>query len=475
MGAEGVLTAVSSARTSVEASSARQRWRTWWPTLVVAIVVTAYLPLLVATYGFSDDYFVTRAFQQDRSTVVRAELGNARPVMVALHWAASLFVDDVSGLRWLRLLSILGLAALGVRIATLAQQAGRSTAVSFALGLGVVVLPPAQVAASWSIMWVVPVAALAAVQAAAMADRGRVAVPILLLVGAMLTYQPAAMCYWLPLVIAVDRARSSRDVARHAAVLATTAVTGGLVWFFSRGLALTEGRSQLTHDPLGQAEWFLTYVLPRALSPAPISTPPLVTLALFAFLMGGIALAERRDPRRLAFLLAVIPATYATSLIVDHDIPSARSMFALAPVLLVLYVHAGKGWLEVLPALARPAPAAAVLLAVTLAAAAGRSVHVYFADPQQREWQRVEQSVARSNIQPHEYVEVAQADWNHYLAPAKSLDEFGMLSTTFPWVPVPIVELARREHTGQWSGRTRLVRAVEPGVLDLDAVVRDQP
>jgi hypothetical protein len=280
------------------------------------------------------------------------------------------------------------------------------------------------------------------------------------------------MCYWLPLVIAAGRRRTRTDIYRHASVLALAAAAGALTWLSGRGFSQASGRSHLTSDPLAQADWFLTYVLPRALSPAPISTPPSVTLALLIFLISGLVIAEPKSPFRLALLLAIIPASYATSLVVQADLPSARSMFALAPVLLVLYLRACDGWRTILPsAVARYSPSLAALCALVLAAAACRSVQIYFASPQGREWQLVSDAVAHADLQPKESIGVTQSNWNHYLAPAHSLDEFGMLSTTFGWVPLPMVELARKDLTGSWSGHTTLSTSPGPGDLNLDAVI----
>jgi hypothetical protein len=445
-----------------------------WKALLVVLVVAAYSPVVLATYGFSDDYRIVYGLQRDHADVTHVLLGNGRPGMLALHWLASFAVDDVAGMRWLRLITILGLAFVAVRVATLARDAGRSQAVSLSLALAVVTLPPSQVTASWSLMWVVPLAALVAIQAACLADRGGLIAPALLLIAAILIYQPAAMCYWLPLVIAADRRRRRTDVYHHAAVLGLAAAAGALAWMSGRGFSQASGRSHLTSHALAQADWFLTYVLPRALSPAPISTPPSVTLALLVFLIGGLVIAEGRSPIRLALLLAAIPASYATSLVVQADLPSARSMFALGPVLVVLYVRACDGWRTILPsAVARYAPSLAVLCALILAAAACRSVQIYFAAPQGREWQLVSDAVAGADLHTKESIGVTQSDWNHFLAPARSLDEFGMLSSTFGWVPVPMVELARRDLTGSWSGHTTLSTRPGPGVLNLDtAIVR---
>jgi hypothetical protein len=197
-----------------------------------------------------------------------------------------------------------------------------------------------------------------------------------------------------------------------------------------------------------------------------------VTLALLLFLLGGLVISERKSPFRLALLVAVIPASYATSLVVQTDLPSARSMFALAPVSVVLYLRACDGWRTILPsAVARYSPSLAVFCALVLAAAACRSVQTYFASPQSREWQLVSNAILRLDLQPKESIGVTQSDWNHSLAPAHSLDEFGMLSTTFGWVPVPMVELARRDLTGFWSGHTTLSTSPGPGDLNLDAVI----
>src|SRR3954451_19729419 len=79
--------------------------------LLASIVVIAYSPVVFATYGVSDDYRLLYGFQRGHTEVAHALLGNGRQGMLVLEWIASLGVDDVAGMRWWRLVTILGLAA----------------------------------------------------------------------------------------------------------------------------------------------------------------------------------------------------------------------------------------------------------------------------------------------------------------------------------------------------------------------------
>jgi hypothetical protein len=189
-------------------------------------------------------------------------------------------------------------------------------------------------------------------------------------------------------------------------------------------------------------------------------------------LIVGVVLAERHRPRRALALGALVVASYAPSLAVQDHWPTARSMSALVPVLVVVAFRACDGYALVLPdRVESRAHILAVSIACLLAAAAAASVQTYFAAPGVKELGLVEGAVSAARLQPGDDVEVRGAAWYHQLAPSTSLDEFGNLSSKSPWVPSRLVRLVRHEQSGSWAGDVRLVDRTGPGVLDLDAAV----
>lgn len=444
---------------------------------LILAVVTIYSSVIITRYGFSDDYRLLYGFQRAPGSVARLEIGNARPGMLVLHWLGFGAVHSIGGLQWMRLVTVLGIGTVAVAVMRIAISTGRSPGVAAALGLVIGSLPTMQVTASWSLMFVVPPAMLLGLAAGRWADIGRPVLGAVALSVALVIYQPGAMCYWLFIALASTgphRQPWTRERAlRHLPVLATGVVVAATAWLAGRGNQQVAGRSHLATDPLEQSRWFLQDVLPRALSVAPIHTPAVILALLPMMLLAGLVLAERRAGPVLG-LLALLPASYATSLSVAADWPTMRSMTALAPVAIVLYLRAVDGYGAMLRRQFRIAPAIGMAGAAVVGVAAAHSAFVYFARPQHAELRAVERAVAAKGLKPGQPVGVAQVPWTLYLAPATSWDEFGQLSTTTPWAPVPMVRLIRHAQTGSWAGVVWLASEPGPGVLDLPDAIRGE-
>ena len=191
------------------------------------LVVATYLPVVRTRYGYSDDYALLFSFLRDPDWAQDLEMANGRPGMLALHTIGFAVAGDIDGLRWLRLLSVVGIATVAIVVMRLTIASGRRPIVAFSLAACVAALPPMQVVAAWSLLFVVPVSMLAAMAAAVLADRGRLIFAVGLMAVAVLTYQPAAMCFWLPVAIATTgpRAwpRSRQRAAKHFVVFAAVA------------------------------------------------------------------------------------------------------------------------------------------------------------------------------------------------------------------------------------------------------------
>jgi hypothetical protein len=452
--------------------------------LLAAVVVATYVPVLVARYGFSDDFMILYDFQRDVGEIKKIELADGRPGMFALHYLGGLFVHDVGALRWYRLIAVLGIAAVAVVVMRLAQRSGRSTGTAGAMGLAVAVLPSAQITAAWSILWVAPLAGLLGLVAAVQAERGRLAVALPALSLSLLIYQPGAMFYWVPLAIwltgRTDWSLDRRRILRHGITLGVGAAASVLAWLLGRGMRVPApgdpagGRGHLSQDPMGELDWFLAQVLPRAVAVNPARLHPMASAIVIVLLLVGVVLAERRRPVRILALGGLVLASYAPSFAVQGDWPTARSMAALVPVLVVVAFRAGDGFASLLPEpVARKGHIVALVGACLLAVSAAYTVQTYFASPGQRELRLVEQAVSAAHLRPGDDVDVRGGAWYHHLAPDISLDEFGNLSIKNPAVPPRLVRLVRHEQSGSWAGDVRLVDRTGPGVLDLDAAVAE--
>jgi hypothetical protein len=441
-------------------------------TLLAAMVVIAYLPVVVADYGYLDDYLLLFDSLRDRTNLTLLDLSNGRPLAVPIHVGTFWLAGDIEGLRWLRLLTVLGIAAIAVGVMRQVEASGRGPLVAVGVGATVAAMPPMQVAAGWATCIITIPAVLLGLWAARLAERGRLAWAIVALTAASLLYQPGAMCFWVAVAIASTGPSAwpwtADRIRRHFVPFVAASMLALLGWTAAASIGRADGRSELSTNPLAEVSWFFGQVLPRAVAWEPARVHPMISAALLVALPVGLFLAEGR---RVWALLALVPLSYAPSLVVADDWPTARSMTSLVPVLVVLYVRAAEGYAAALrlDRVKAAGPYVFVGVAGLLLVSAWWSVRVYISQPQVEELRLVETAVAE--LKPAQDVAVAASSYYNILAPGTSMDEFGNLSTRAPWVPVPIVRLIRHDQTGSWSGQVRLAYEPGPGVLDLDAGV----
>jgi hypothetical protein len=160
-------------------------------------------------------------------------------------------------------------------------------------------------------------------------------------------------------------------------------------------------------------------------------------------LLVGCWLGTRR-PARFLTLLALIPMSFAPSLVSAMQSPAARTMAGLMPVTLVLLVFAVGSIGVTLRGLSLPIGPAPVALGCVMLLLAAVSVELYFAGPQHRELQ-----IARNVVQD-DVSSVSQARTTDTLAPGISYDEFGMLTSTVPWGAWGLTHVIYHEHAGHW-------------------------
>jgi hypothetical protein len=435
---------------------------------LAAAVAAMYVPVVVATYGFADDYPILRdAAGGDWSWITHADLGNGRPGMLAMHVLGFGLLDGVGSLRWLRLFAVLGIALVAVDAAQLCVAASRRRWTGCAFGLAVAALPAMQVVAGWATLSPVPLAMLAAMWAAWRAQTstrpGHLVAPAAALVCAALVYQPAAMAYWLPVaILATGPARTPVRVRPHVLVLAAGAVAALAAWLVGLPWQDNAVRGHLSLAVLDTGRWFATGPLPRALVPASLHPSGWVAVAVLALLVAGLVRAE--GGRRAVLLLLLVPAAYAPNLATGSEgNVSARSTVALAPVVLVLMLRAAEGLLPArAPRLVVTGLAGAVLTVLAVEACA--VTWVFIARPAAVEWDATLDGTV--GVAPAERIAVVPSRWSALvdagIVPSNSHDEYGLASSWYGFAAVPMVKLAVREHTGRWPAGANLVRRGAP-------------
>jgi hypothetical protein len=168
------------------------------PPIAAAIVVAAvYAFTFTERYAWSDDYARLNA----PSSSFVEDTSGGRPLAAPLMAAGFGAARTIAGLRYLRAVSVLGVALLAASLVIVFQRAGTSRAYALFVAIGSALLPPFQMYAGWATAYLFAwVCVLSLWSGVLWLDGNRVTTRSLGLAGfvaANLIYQPAAFFAWV--------------------------------------------------------------------------------------------------------------------------------------------------------------------------------------------------------------------------------------------------------------------------------------
>jgi hypothetical protein len=455
---------------------------------ITLTIFGAFLPVLIIPYGMTDDYLYlayakhlalpSPPYGQSAIDLATAE---GRPVRGLLQTAVLSVAGTIGNLRFVRILGVAGIVALALLLRLVLVRARVARLPAALIAVLVCTLPAFQVYGSWTLAfadpWAAFLAGCASLLAVASLDAPRhlkldklVAATVLLLI-AILIYQPPAMFFWVFFAVALigsvgDSDRALRLARAHFIVAAlalplayiTVRLGGALVGDRAAGA----GRSALTNDVIGKVGWFMKFALYESLNLFDLT--PSVWLAAFVAIVaaaGAVLWLLRQAKRPLLYAVLgviLIPLTYLPSLAVKESwrYPIYRSQVSLS-ALIALYFSLGA--LAILATLKerleprvsgrsllageRAALALAVAFVATGVVFAGKNVTTLIAQPQMKELRLLRSQVAAMPDHVQNVAVVLSGPDERHVPPLS--DEFGMPST-FVWYPAePLVLLILRE------------------------------
>jgi len=125
----------------------------------LCLYILLFTPLLVywqtifTEYGFHDDYSNMREAREEPGKLVKFTTSHGRPLYGALLETSLSKIDEVESLQWIRLTTVALLTLLGIGLWRQLYQSGWTEIEAAVIGLGVTLLPAAQVEAGWAIGW----------------------------------------------------------------------------------------------------------------------------------------------------------------------------------------------------------------------------------------------------------------------------------------------------------------------------------
>ena len=482
-----------------DVKAAVARWQVF--VFLLAVLVSCYSPVLVTSYAVSDEHAVLAARLQGKMTEEKAlRIAGGRPLDALLISFFFSYVNDIGELRYLRLLSVIGITLLAWSVYRTLRCVGWSSSLSVFLSVIICVMPPFQQYASWAVSLGCPFAAVASGCAFSLAEQGfeegRPLYKWSLTVGAILLellaltiYQPIAMFFWVFVVILLfEPSASLSDVLRrfgwYSAIVLTALILGFGVYKFGlamSGYQLPPMRSHLVQDVGEKVSWFFREPLTNALNLARLSANRRFALSMVVFLFGGLMLyfpgGIKERLYKLLVALLVFPLSYLPNLVVAESWSAYRTLSALMSVVVVYIFFALWGYGRTL----HRSTIVPALITITLgffalscSLLAAYNVNSYFASPLSLELMVMRGQLAQQDLtQVHTIYAIAPGSQDS-IARKVRYDEFGQPFSSSPWGLRSAVYLLLRELSPQYADiPIELVSAKDsikplPGVLVVD-------
>lgn len=438
--------------------------------------LAVYWQTVFEDFGFRDDYSHLREAREEPGKIVKFTASHGRPLYGALLETTFNVTDEVGHLPMLRMTTVLLLALLALALWRQLYQSGWTEVEAAAIGLGVALLPAAQLTAAWAVTWphvlalLLSVAGFSAIEAEL--ERGGLKRFVALLGGcfiyalATLIYQSNALFAVVP-IAAVLLVRTGREpmsdgkwLAYHlSALIAGLAISYFLMQgLFGSGVFRESVRLQLEHNPFTKLVWFFEYPVANALALYALrddfgtgawifwASAVMITALIAAGVRLSLRGATAQIKRKWLWCLVLLPLlAHGASLAAAERSIAYRTLFALSGLVVVLMVHS-------LRALANAATGKPLLryvglafIAAAVAFMANRNAYQLLAEPQNNEWELVRNALLRANFnQPTKIYAITPALGDRSTNRIY-FDEFGSLSSNSDWVPKEMVGAALHE------------------------------
>jgi hypothetical protein len=370
--------------------------------------------VVLGTYGCADDFcWVAGALKHDLQQMQLLQFVQGRPAMAFLFTAGFSPMTGVSDLRFLRLFSILTMAGLAFTIYRTMTAAKYSRAAAFCVALVMCTMPPFQVYASWASTAFYATGALVAGLALHVAERAYLktdllsksrlgAASIVLLLSAILIFQPSAMYYWVFAAIILfkpDMTLSdlSKRFVWYGGLCVVALGFGYIICTYGRNYfadvcPLPHRRTHLTTDLTEKLFWFFSQPFNACLNFGSLFPNFKVAIATEITTLCGMALYLRGKVSermlKLGVALSLIPLSYLPNLVIEENWASFRTECALSSIIVLYAFFALLGFRQTILRSIREPYFNALLasLAVASMAVAFNNVFVYFVVPNSLEF-----------------------------------------------------------------------------------------
>ena len=426
------------------------RSSTWrWELFLFGCVLAAYAPAFLTNYAMSDDYAFMNTLQSGHAIWVD-HLQNGRPLYGLILQFAFVAAHGLSGLKYVRLAGVIMLGLAGQLAFRAQRSAGATPALAAATALALAATPASQVYAGWATASPFPLAVLLAGAAWWIQRSARswvaTSFAVTCLLAAFCIHQAAAMTFcgfWVADRFVRDFDARLSDELRAFAVLGSAALLNLVVIHIGVTLlhVAPSGRTSLALLGPAKLTWFVGEVLPNGLGLLTVHPSWGWWIAAGLFILSAIGSVPRpKRWRAAAFLLALVPLSYAPNLMAHESYASYRTLAGLSLVLVTTCVF---GWAGGLRRLSLRAERVGLVLAgVGMLAFAGVQVARALIRPQVREYRSLRSQLEHAGA--HQPICLIPARLQDAYS-AVRYDEFGRPSTYADWSQAAAVRVVLRD------------------------------
>lgn len=432
----------------------------------VTTIIIVYFGSITHVFAFSDDYAVIfAAFHHKLDGILEMIVSGGRPIY-ALFTMLFLLTPTMHSLIWVRLLSISGIAALSIILSKLfliRSDLPRSVCITSAVLI--VLMPSFQVYSIWAVAAIYPWAAFLSALSFYIISKNEIItwrnffISFFLLILSIMTYQPAAMMYWVGAasvwLATKRRLPSLRNILLPASTmflaLATDFVASKALPIMVFNDSNEFSRTALVSNFYQKSVWFISQALTDALNlPSILGNQNIsVFVALFIAVGMGFFFLRRSESKieKIAISVLLIPLSYLPNLLVREDWSSYRTPVALTSLLTLYGIIALSAYLHLFR-LSRIYPIIMLFSLGLCAYIAHKNTMVEFVFPQIKEIKLVSRYLSmKSDLTNAKRIYIVPSSWRNSLAPISRYDEFGIPSSSNAWSPPGMIWLIlRREH-----------------------------
>jgi hypothetical protein len=449
---------------------------------LACVVLIAYLPVLTSHFGIMDDYSFLHDATHGTKLMETLVWGSGRPLNAVLLDRAFNAAGSIEDLAKLRAVTMAGIWLFGGALYQFTRRSGAGNLTSLALACMVVLLPSFEVFATWAQHVTTPYAATLALLAAyclapacTLWTRSKalsVALAVVLLLSAILVYQPVAMMFCTGILISLFAGPDSSrqwSFARlmGAATAFSMAMILGFIAFklcrlpFIGGVAADVSRFGIVSNVPQKLQWFVAEPLLNAMNmyrvqpklPVAVAVAALLLACAFVLFRKGRAAASATS---FAYAILCIIASFAPSLVTAENWASYRSIAALgASIAALSALLTSRAMVQIGTLLPRPIAASVtgkfgglLMLAALLLVAADVQSNVVncFVVPNATELDNLAGLLMGHSADTEKAITIVvkPASWMNSYARPRRYDEFGLPSSIHEIYARHIVELATR-------------------------------